>query len=81
MEIRLQDEAWKDVEEGTEGLLDTWLIKEGEEVAAGQIIASVMVAKTTCELVAPIAGRVTKLVVHEQDSFGPDAVLAEIQGV
>ena len=80
MELRLQDDAWLDVEEGTEGLLDSWLVKEGDEVAAGQVIASAMVAKTSYELVAPIAGRVTKITVQEQNSFGPDAVLAVIQG-
>ncbi len=80
MEIRLQSEAWDDVEEGTEALLDSWLVKEGDEVTVGQVIASVMVAKTSCDLVSPIAGRVTKLAVNEQDSFGPNAVLAEILG-
>jgi len=40
--IQLQDDAWTDVEEGTEALLDEWLVKPGDSVAAGQVLANVM---------------------------------------
>jgi len=46
IEISIPDEAWADVEAGTEALLDEWFVAAGDEVEAGQIIGSVMVVKT-----------------------------------
>ena len=40
--IRLPDEAWQEVEEGTEALLDAWLVEEGVAVSAGQPLAAVV---------------------------------------
>jgi pyruvate/2-oxoglutarate dehydrogenase complex dihydrolipoamide acyltransferase (E2) component len=77
--IQLQDDAWTDVEEGTEALLDEWLVKAGESVTAGQVLANVMVVKTSFEVVAPAAGTVTKLLVEAQGNFARGQALAELQ--
>jgi pyruvate/2-oxoglutarate dehydrogenase complex dihydrolipoamide acyltransferase (E2) component len=74
--IRLPPEAWKDVEPGTEALLDKWLVNEGDRVSAGQPVASVVLIKTTIEVTAPANGRIAKIVVPREGTFGPDRDLA-----
>jgi len=77
-DVVLKAEAWEDVEEGTEALLDEWLVGEGDSVTEGQIIANVVLVKTTHEIEAPAAGVVQKIEVAEQDNFAKDQVLAVI---
>lgn len=77
-EIHLQDEAWEDIDEGTEALLDEWHVKEGDLVEAGQLVASVMVIKTSFEVLAPAAGSIGKLLVAAQDNFTRGQALAEL---
>jgi pyruvate/2-oxoglutarate dehydrogenase complex dihydrolipoamide acyltransferase (E2) component len=79
IEIRIPDEAWADVEEGTEALLDEWFVAAGDEVAEGQIIGSVMVVKTAIELVAPAAGVIDSLDVAATQNFAKGAVLARLR--
>jgi pyruvate/2-oxoglutarate dehydrogenase complex dihydrolipoamide acyltransferase (E2) component len=79
IEIHLPEDAWTDVEEGTEALLDEWKVKVGDSVTAGQLLANVMVVKTAFEVVAPTAGTVTRLLVNAQDNFGRGAALAELE--
>lgn len=76
--IHLQDEAWEDIEEGTEALLDEWHVKEGDVVEAGQLVASVMVIKTSFDVLAPAAGTIGKLLVAAQDNFTRGQALAEL---
>lgn len=76
--IHLQDDAWEDIEEGTEALLDEWHVKEGDVVEAGQLVASVMVIKTSFDVLAPAAGTVGKLLVAAQDNFTRGQALAEL---
>ncbi len=77
-EIHLQDEAWEDIDEGTEALLDEWLVKEGDVVEAGQVVANVMVIKTSFEVLAPAAGTIGKLLVGVQENFTRGQALAEL---
>lgn len=49
----------------TEGVLATWYVADGEQVAAGQLLAEVQVDKVSAEVNAPGAGVITLLV--EQD--------------
>jgi len=77
--IRLPREAWEGVEEGTEALLDQWLVREGDAVAAGQPVATVVVVKTNYEIVAPSAGRIAKILIAPQDTFGRDRDLALLE--
>ena len=77
--IALQDEAWDDVEDGTEALLDEWLVKTGDRVEAGEVVAIVVVAKTTFELVAPVAGVIGQLLVGLQDNVARGQGLVELE--
>lgn len=76
--VRLPAEAWEDVDDGVAGLLEEWLVSEGDAVDAGQPIASVIVLKTSMEVVAPVAGTVDSIAVAAGETFGPDDDLALI---
>lgn len=76
--IVLNDDAWQDVEEGTEALLDDWLVGAGDSVSQGQVIANVVLVKTTHEIEAPAGGTIQSIEIDEQDNFTRGAVLAII---
>jgi pyruvate/2-oxoglutarate dehydrogenase complex dihydrolipoamide acyltransferase (E2) component len=48
-----------------EGVVATWFVRDGEQVAAGQLLAEVQVDKVSKEIPAPIAGTVHLLAPEE----------------
>ncbi|HLT25349.1 MAG TPA: lipoyl domain-containing protein [Zeimonas sp.] len=70
IEIGLDDAAWKDVEPGTEALVDRWLVAEGERVTAGTPLAVVVLVKTSIEIPAPADGVLERIVVDAGSTFG-----------
>ncbi|CAJ0704928.1 lipoyl domain-containing protein [Ralstonia holmesii] len=79
IDIVMSDAVWQDVEDGTEALLQDWLVKPGDAVSAGQALAVVELVKTTHEVAAPADGVVAVLEVAAQDTFGRGAVLARLE--
>ena len=77
--IRLPDEMWTDVEPGTEALLDKWLVQEGDTVAANQPVATVVLIKTAVDVAAPAAGRIVKILVPADGTFGRGHDLALLE--
>lgn len=61
-----------------EGVVATWFVSDGEEVAAGQLLAEVRVDKVTAEVTAP-AGGVVRLLVAEDDAVRQGQVIARIE--
>lgn len=57
-----------------EGVLATWFVRSGEQVAAGHVIAEVMVDKVSMDVEAPVAGTVTLLVAEEAAVRQGDAI-------
>ncbi len=55
------------------------LVKEGDEVAAGQPLLVTEAMKMETEILAPIAGKVTALFVRKGDAVNPNEVLVEIE--
>lgn len=53
-------------EPAAEGVLATWFVSDGDQVASGQLLGEVMVEKVSGEVVAPVSGRVHLLVSEEQ---------------
>ena len=53
------------IEEGAEGAISVWLLRDGEMVSAGDVLAEVMNEKAVAELIAPASGRLTILVPAE----------------
>jgi pyruvate/2-oxoglutarate dehydrogenase complex dihydrolipoamide acyltransferase (E2) component len=77
--VRIPTEAWAEVEEGTEALLERWLVQEGDVVAAGQPVATAVLVKTSYEITAPAAGRIASILIAAQGTFGRDQDLALLE--
>ena len=60
-----------------EGVLATWFVGDGDQVASGQLLGEVMVDKVSGDVVAPAAGRVRLLVGEDQTAHQGD-VIAEV---
>ena len=53
-------------EPDAEGVLATWFVSDGDQVASGQLLGEVMVEKVSGEVLAPAAGQVHLLVGEDQ---------------
>lgn len=60
-----------------EGVLATWFVADGEQVAADQLLAEVQVDKVSAEVPAPAAG-VVHLLVAEDEAVKQGAPIARI---
>ncbi|MCE9649421.1 MAG: pyruvate dehydrogenase complex E1 component subunit beta [Parvibaculum sp.] len=64
-----------------EGTLAKWLVKEGDEVRSGDVIAEIETDKATMEVEAVDEGRITKLVVPEgTENVKVNEIIAVIAG-
>ena len=48
------------------GAVGTWLVNEGDEVRAGQVMAEIVTEKITYDLEAETAGTVLKILLKEE---------------
>jgi pyruvate/2-oxoglutarate dehydrogenase complex dihydrolipoamide acyltransferase (E2) component len=78
VEIRCPPEAWEDVEEGVDALLESWNASVGAPLTRGQAVATVIVVKTTFDVLAPEDGELGEIVVAQGDTFGREALLGMI---
>ena len=60
-----------------EGVLATWFVSDGDQVAGGQLLGEVMVEKVSGEVVAPTSGRV-RLLVSEDQTVRQGEVIAQV---
>jgi biotin carboxyl carrier protein len=81
LEVVVAGDFWKDVEAGTEALVDGWLVAEGEHVRLGQPLANVVLVKSNHEVLAPAAGVIDKILVQSEQTFAPGQPLAVIRTV
>ena len=49
------------------GAVGSWLVSEGDEVRAGQVIAEIVTEKITYDLEAETAGTVLKILLAEEE--------------
>lgn len=56
-----------------------WLVPRGASVLAGDRIVELLAGAATIDLEAPVAGRLMRRLVDEDDTVGPGTVLAEIE--
>jgi pyruvate/2-oxoglutarate dehydrogenase complex dihydrolipoamide acyltransferase (E2) component len=61
-----------------EGVLATWFVSDGDQVASGQLLGEVMVEKVSGDVVAPAAGRV-RLLVTEDQTTRQGTVIARVE--
>jgi len=64
-------------EPDAEGVLATWFVSDGDQVASGQLLGEVMVDKAAGEVLAPAAGRV-HLLVGEYQTARQGEVIARV---
>ena len=56
-----------------------WLVRRGAMVLAGDRIVELLAGAATIDLEAPVAGRLVRQLVDEDDVVSPGTVLAEIE--
>lgn len=76
LDIVVPADFWKDIETGTEALLDSWLVAEGEHVALGQPLANVVLVKANYEVASPGAGVIDRILVRAEQTFAAGQPLA-----
>jgi 2-oxoisovalerate dehydrogenase E2 component (dihydrolipoyl transacylase) len=79
IEIRPPAEVFEGAERGVEGLLERWLVDEGEAVSAEQPLADAVLVKASFQVPAPCGGTLAKIVVAQGDTFAQEAVLARLE--
>ncbi len=62
----------------TEGTITRWLKQEGDQVQADEPLFEVSTDKVDTEVPSPVAGRITSIKVHEDQTVGVGAELVEI---
>jgi pyruvate/2-oxoglutarate dehydrogenase complex dihydrolipoamide acyltransferase (E2) component len=60
-----------------EGVLATWFVSDGDQVAGGQLLGEVMVEKVSGDVIAPTSGRV-RLLVSEDQTARQGEVIAQV---
>jgi 2-oxoglutarate dehydrogenase E2 component (dihydrolipoamide succinyltransferase) len=63
---------------GSEIYLSAWLIRPGERVEAGEVVAEIMTEKVNLEIATPVSGTVESLLVREGDQVSPGQMIAEV---
>ena len=72
--IVIADDLWEgDAEAG----ITSWLVSDGAEVAAGDLVAEVMSEKAQFEIEAPVAG-VLKIIEEEDAVIAKGAVIGQV---
>jgi pyruvate/2-oxoglutarate dehydrogenase complex dihydrolipoamide acyltransferase (E2) component len=56
-----------------------WLVPRGATVLAGDRVVELLAGAATIDLEAPVAGRLVRQLIDEDDIVGPGTVLAEIE--
>ncbi|WP_151178795.1 lipoyl domain-containing protein [Hypericibacter terrae] len=64
--------------EDMEGVVSAWLFEEGDRVREGDLIAEVMVEKTSYDLTAPASG-ILRILVGQDVPFRRGAEVARIE--
>ncbi len=63
-----------------EGTVAAWMVAEGDQVAAGDIIGEIAIEKLSNDLEAPVSGMVLKLIAEEEQTLScgePIAIIGE----
>lgn len=63
----------------TEGTVIQWMCEVGDEIAEGDVLAEIEVAKTTQELMSPVAGTVEAIPVKVDETVEVRDVLLTIR--
>ncbi len=70
--------ALSEREPDAQGVIATWFVGDGDQVASGQLLGEVMVEKVSGDVLAPMAGQV-HLVAAEGQTARQGEVIARIE--
>ena len=73
-DIVIADNLW---DEG-EAAISAWLYADGDRVAAGAIVAELMVEKSTMEVITPAAGTL-RIMVAAEETVAKGQIVARIE--
>lgn len=62
----------------TEAEVTEWLVAEGAQVAAGEVIVTITTTKMAIDIEAPVAGRLSRIAIPEGELAEVGATLGEI---
>lgn len=79
IDITLGAAAWEGVDANVQALVDRWLVPEGGRVAAGDVLARVVLVKTTLEVTAPGPGVLERVLVPAGENFARGQALARLR--
>lgn len=79
IDITLGAAAWEGVDANAQALVDRWLVQEGSRVAAGDVLARVVLVKTTLEVTAPVPGLLEHILVPAGENFARGQPLARLR--
>ena len=71
----------QDQQEGTEATVASWLVNEGDTVAAHDPVVEIETDKVVVEIAAPEAGRITKIYIQQDEAVNPGDVLCTLGAV
>jgi pyruvate/2-oxoglutarate dehydrogenase complex dihydrolipoamide acyltransferase (E2) component len=74
--VRLDPAVWEGVDPETEALLESWAVNEGATVSEGDPLGIAVLVKTAIDVIAPVSGVVTRILVPKDSTFGRDQDLA-----
>jgi pyruvate/2-oxoglutarate dehydrogenase complex dihydrolipoamide acyltransferase (E2) component len=79
IDITLSAAAWEGVDANAQALVDRWLVSEGGRVSAGDVLARVVLVKTTLGVTAPEAGLLEHILVPAGENFARGQPLARLR--
>lgn len=78
VDVILDPLRWEAVAAGDEALLENWLVEEGDQVDAGQLLAKASLEREQIDVSAPHAGVVEQIAVSAGERFARGYILARL---
>jgi len=78
VDVKLDPLRWEAVPAANEALLENWLVEEGDQVDAGQLLAKATLEREQIDVSAPQAGVVEQIAVSAGERFAPGYILARL---
>jgi len=78
VDVILDPKRWERAEPDAEAVLESWLVDEGDHVAAGQVLCKASLVSQGVDVAAPAAGVVEQIAVSAGEKFGPDYILVRL---
>ena len=80
-DVRLDPLRWEGLLSGDDALLENWLVEEGDQVDAGQVLAKASIEREQIDVAAPQAGVVEQIAVSAGERFAPGYILARLADI